>query len=147
MACNTCTTVCPIHPCYTALWIAKATANNVYRVELTNLGSGRIQSEVVTATSEGIIKLTGGTWSDFLNTESQVQIKIYLVNYSVSPSAKTNIDVDFYVITGFAGEYYNLTPTWSATKYDCILVDFEMLYDSNGVPIELDNQYLINEDA
>jgi len=51
------------------------------------------------------------------------------------------------VITGFAGEYYNLTPTWSATKYDCILVDFEMLYDSNGVPIELDNQYLINEDA
>lgn len=147
MSCNNCTTTCPIHPCYETIYVAKATANNVYLVEITNIGSGRVVSEQVTATSAGYVKLTGGTWNDFLNGVGQFRIKLFIVDYSVSPHVSTNIDVDFYAFTGFTGQYYNLAPTFSSTQYDCLLFETEMLYDSSGVAVEIDNQYLINEDA
>jgi hypothetical protein len=147
MSCNNCTTTCQIHPCYETIWVAKATANEVYLVEITNIGSGRIVKEQVTANAAGYVKLQGGTWNDFFNSGSEFQIKLYVVDYSVVPHVATNIDVDFYVFTGFTGQYYNLSPTFSTTLYDCILFSTEMLYDGEGAPIEIDNQYLTNEDA
>lgn len=147
MSCNNCTTVCPIHPCYEDLWIAKLTPLNQYTVKIKHIGSEREVSEAVTADANGLIKLSDGTHNDFLNGSGQYQITVYLRNYSVSPSITTNIPVDFYVLTGFTGAYYNLSPAFSSTQYDCILFETEMLYDGDGNPITLDDQYLINEDA
>ena len=147
MACNTCFTSCLIHPCYDNLWIGKATANNNYLVKVTNIGSGRVVSEQVTATSAGLVKLTGGTWNDFFNSGSQFEFKLFQMDFSQVPNVTSNIPVDFYAITGFTGAYYSITLTFSSTVYDCALVSFEMLYDSDGSPIEIDNQYLFDENA
>lgn len=147
MSCNVCTTVCPVHPCYEDLWIAKLTANNQYTLRIKNLGSGREIVEAVTADSNGLVKISDGTWNDFLNGAGDYQVSFYLKDYSQSPSVTTNIKEDFYVFTGFTGQYYNLSPAFSATQYDCILFSTDMIYDSGGLPITLDNQYLTNEDA
>lgn len=147
MSCNTCTTVCTIHPCYDDLWIAKASVLTKYRVEITHIPSGRRVNEEVTSDGDGYVILTGGTWADFLNGAGQYRIKLYESDFSVSPSVTNNVPADFNVITGFGGAYYDLSITLSSTQYDCILFDTEMIYDSVGSPVELDDQYLINEDA
>lgn len=144
MSCNTCFTSCPIHPCYDTLWIGKATRLNQYRLVITNIGSGRQVAQTVTADTNGYVKISGGTWADFFNSGSQFEFKLYLVDYSTNVTS--NIPVDFYPINGFAGAYYNITIEVSNTIYDCALVSFEMLYDSDNVPVEIDNQYLFNEE-
>lgn len=143
MACNTCFTSCPIHPCYDNLYICKATANAKYLVKITS-PSGRVVSEEVTANSSGYVILTGGTWNDFLNGAGEYKFQLFQVDYSVSPSVTSGIPVDFYAITGFGGAYYSVTLTVSSTLYDCALVEFDMIYDSDGTPVEIDNQYLFD---
>jgi len=90
MACNTCFTSCLIHPCYDNIWIGKATANNNYLVKVTNIGSGRVIAEQVTATSAGLVKLSGGTWNDFFNSGSQFEFKLYQMDFSQSPNVKAS---------------------------------------------------------
>jgi hypothetical protein len=144
MACNTCTTACDIYPCYENLWLFKATANASYLVVLTNMGTGRKESEQVTADSEGFVILTGGTWNNFFHTNSQVRFEIF----EMVGSTYTNIPVDFQVITGFSGgSYASQQATISTNLYDCIYVSFGLLTGEDGDAITIDNQYLFNTNA
>lgn len=143
MACNNCTSVCSVQFCYNTLWLFKATANTSYLVKFTNIGSGRSNSEQVTSDSEGFVKLTGGTWNEFFNTDSEVKFQLF----EMTGSTYTNIPVDFKVITGFSGgSYASQQATVSTTDYDCVYINFTHLFDEDGV-IELDNQYFFNTNA
>ena len=145
MSCNICVNACPIHPCYDNLWIGRINPHESYTVKITDLGSKRQVAEVVSSNASGLIKLTDGTWNDFLNSGSEFKLEVFMNDFSVSPSTTSNIPMDFYAITGFDGAYYNIEPEFAANAVDCILFSTEMLYNSSGVPITLDNQYLINE--
>ena len=129
------------------LKIAKASVLTTYRVVITNIGSGRRVQESVTSDGSGYVILTGGTWADFLNGGGEYKVQLFQTDFSVSPNITSNIPVDFNVITGFSGAYYDIDIELSSTQYDCILFETDMLYDSAGAPVELDNQYLINENA
>ena len=125
--------------CYDNLWLFKATANTSYLVKMTNMGSYRSVTEEVTSDTEGFVILTGGTWSDFFNTGSQVKIELF----EMTGSTYTNIPVDFYVITGFSGgSYASQQATISDTEYDCVYVTFDIITD-----LTPDNQYLFNVNA
>lgn len=145
MSCNTCITVCPVYLCYETIYIAKAAPGTPYMVEITNTGSGRKITQEVIADSEGFLLLEDGTWNDFFNSGSEFKIKIYHINNQAVPAQTSNIPTDFNVITGFEDNYGN-DMTVSETQYDCINVEFEMMYN-DGVPESFDVQYLINEDA
>lgn len=144
MSCNTCTTVCNINPCYSDLWVCKATADTDYQIEITNLGSERTISEQVTSDEDGYILLEDGTWSNFFNSGSQFQIKIYAINSIANPVKITNSPIDFNVILTADGE----SPlTVSENLYDCILFQTDLVYSSEDSPADSERQYLMNADA
>ena len=51
--------------CYGDFWLMKATANTTYLLKMTNMGSGRVETETVTSNSEGFVVLTTD-WSNYL---------------------------------------------------------------------------------
>ena len=143
MACNTCFTSCDISPCYSDIWIGKATPLNTYLVVISN-SIGRRVTEHVTANAQGLVKITGGTFSEFFQSSQEFKFQLFQEDFSQVPAVTSNIPVDFYAITGFTGAYYDIEPEFSSTVYDCALVGFEMIYDGDGAPVELDNQYLLD---
>lgn len=141
--CDNCFTSCVISPCYGNIWIGKATPLNTYLVVITN-SIGRRVTEHVTANSEGLVKISGGTFSEFFQSGQEFKFQLFQEDFSQVPAVTSNIAVDFYAITNFAGAYYDIEPEYSSTVYDCALVNFEMIYDGDGDPVELDNQYLLD---
>lgn len=142
MACNTCITVCEVHPCYEDLWLFKATANTSYLVKMTI--RGRVETEEVTSDSEGFVILSGGTWNNFFHTSSLAKFELF----EMTGSTYTNIPVDFKVITGFSGgSYASQGATVSTNEYDCVYVPFRLMYGEDGDTAVIDNQYLFNVNA
>ena len=120
--------------CYGDFWLMKATANTTYLLKMTNMGSGRVETETVTSNSEGFVVLTTD-WSNYFNTVSQVKFQLFEMSGSTF-----NIPVSFSVITGFSGgSYASQDATVSSNLYDCIYTSFEF-----G---EVDKQYLFNVNA
>ena len=54
----------------------KATANTTYLLKMTNMSSGRVETETVTSNSEGFVVLTTD-WSNYFNTVSQVKFQLF----------------------------------------------------------------------
>ena len=61
----------------------KATANTTYLLKMTNMGSGRVETETVTSNSEGFVVLTTD-WSNYFNTVSQVKFQLFEMSGSKS---------------------------------------------------------------
>ena len=140
--CDNCFKSCVISPCYGNIWIGKAEPLNTYLVVISN-GNRRV-TEHVTANAQGLVKITGGTFSEFLQSNQEFKFQLFQEDFSQVPAVTSNIPVDFYAITNFSGAYYDIDLEFSSVQYNCALVSFEMIYDGDGDPVELDNQYLFD---
>ena len=60
MSCATCKQVCSIYSCYSNLWIGKTTVlAGVVSVQIKNVGTGRVVTEDVTTSIDGLVKISG----------------------------------------------------------------------------------------
>jgi hypothetical protein len=130
MSCATCKQVCSIYSCYSNLWIGKTTVlAGVVSVTIKNVGTGRVVTEDVTTSIDGLVKISGGTWNKMLFTEAQIEIKIMQ---------------DGDVVTVFPYLDPNASPaTFSTTAQDCLVFNTSPVYGSDGDMYAYANQYLI----